>query len=159
MPSNRNRAVAFLSFLTCITLALLGYLWFRSRQASVVVEWSTASELDTVGFNVYRSEVPDNAGQRVNEQLIPAVADSLTGGEYQFVDTTVVPGRTYYYWLEDVDASGNVNRNGPIEAQAASGAVIEWLLMAALLAVLGWGWAGVLRRPAGPAAGQKPADL
>ena len=38
--------------------------------ARVVVEWSTASELDTAGFNLYRSESPDGPFEKVNQNLI-----------------------------------------------------------------------------------------
>lgn len=164
MLDHKNRTIAFLGLLTLITCILVGYMGYSWRQGRVVVEWSTASELDTVGFNVYRSASADRVGQRVNAQLIPASADSLTGGDYQFVDTTVSPGQTYYYWLEDVDVSGNVGRNGPIEARAASGMLLEWLLMVVLLGVLAWGWINLLRTRRGalsarPMEGEPPGEL
>jgi hypothetical protein len=32
----------------------------------------------------------------------------VTGGAvYKFADTTAATGRTYYYWLEDIDLNGN----------------------------------------------------
>jgi hypothetical protein len=149
MRANPKSAIAFLSVLTLLTLILAGYVGYSSRQSRVVIEWSTASELETVGFNVYRSESPDGVGEKINEQLIPAASDPLSGGDYQFVDTTARPGQAYYYWLEDVGASGKVGRNGPIETNSAAGMGIEWLLLAVLAGTLVWGWIGLLRsRPA-----------
>jgi hypothetical protein len=37
----------------------------------VVVEWETASELETVGFNIYRSENPYEGYEKVNKIIIP----------------------------------------------------------------------------------------
>ncbi len=106
--------ILFLS-LACLT----GFLaWRDSQQASVVLDWSTASEIDTVGFNIYRSERSDRDFSRINTEIIPASQEPLTGGEYLFLDTEVEPGRVYYYLLEDVSMDGKLSRNGPIEVRA-----------------------------------------
>ncbi|NIN65277.1 MAG: hypothetical protein GTO63_11385, partial [Anaerolineae bacterium] len=47
---------------------------------TVIVEWTTESEIDLAGFNLYRSERPDGPYVKVNEALIPASPDPLTGG-------------------------------------------------------------------------------
>jgi hypothetical protein len=97
------------------------------RQPTVVVEWSTASELNTVGFNVYRSETKDGPIIKVNDHLIPSAADSVKGGNYTYRDSTVTLGQTYYYWLEDVSSNGTTNKNGPIVVKAESGGLSELL--------------------------------
>jgi hypothetical protein len=140
MSSRSHISILLLGGLTFAVLILAGALLKNSLQSSVVIEWSTASELDTVGFNIYRSESTDSPGVRINQQLIPASADSLTGADYQFIDTDAAIGKTYYYWLEDISASGAAGRNGPIEARSGDGLWLEWLLMVGLLAVLAWGW-------------------
>lgn len=141
-------SIIFLSVLTVLALALSGVVFNLSRHASVVIEWSTASELDTIGFNIYRGETQDAIAMQINEQMIPAAADALTGSDYQYVDSTVQPGRRYFYWLEDVNASGGVGRNGPIEARA-SDMRVEWILIGVLFVILAWGWWHLFRiRPA-----------
>lgn len=103
--------------------------WLASRQAAVpvLVEWKTASELNTAGFNLYRSEAPGGSLTQVNTSLIPAAPDPLTGGSYQFKDPNALPGRTYYYMLEEVENGGGTNRYGPIEVQAkGSGQLDLW---------------------------------
>ncbi len=68
--------------------------------------WQTLMEIDTLGFNVYRSSSPDSGrrGQRLNEALIPAAAvGSVLGQTYEFIDDTVQPGWQYYYWLEVIN--------------------------------------------------------
>jgi hypothetical protein len=102
---------------------------------AVVVEWSTASELDTVGFNLYRSENPEGDFQAVNYALIPSASDALAGGNYSYRDISVQAGHTYYYLLEDVGADGATNRNGPIQVKAEAGGIPEMILTGLLLLV------------------------
>lgn len=86
----------------------------------VVIEWTTATELNTAGFNLYRSERADGPYTKINAQLIPASSDPLVGGKYRYEDSDVMPGKTYYYQLEDVEYSGASTRHGPIAITAPS---------------------------------------
>jgi hypothetical protein len=138
MKERRFSWIVF-SLLGVAALALAIYACKVSREVSVVVQWSTASELDTVGFNLYRSETPDGQYQQVNQRLIPSSSDPLAGGNYTFEDKTVRPGHTYYYLLEDVALSGQANRNGPIPVEAKSGGALEFTLALALLAIAAYG--------------------
>ncbi len=108
--------------------------------AQVRVEWSTETEMNTAGFNLYRGESADGPFDvKVNEQLIAPAADPMTGGKYQYVDKTAQPGVTYYYRLEEVERNGGVNNFGPISVRAGG---LEWwhvlvlvLLAAAVIAL------------------------
>jgi hypothetical protein len=101
--------------------------------ATVTVEWSTASELNTAGFNLYRGDTQDGPFTRINAELIPASPDPLIGGSYVFTDTAVVAGRTYYYQLEDVETSGAATVQGVVEVKADGG--LDPALIIALVAV------------------------
>jgi hypothetical protein len=86
-----------------------------SGPASILVlAWTTASEVNTAGFNIYRSERADGPYVRINPRLIPTNAEQLSGGKYQYEDTDVVPGKTYYYQLEDIELNGTSTRRTPI---------------------------------------------
>ena len=122
-----------------IFLGLVIYTWKEYHDARVVVEWSTASELDTVGFNLYRSETPDDPGVMVNADLIPASEDAQTGGDYSYNDENVVPGRVYYYFLEDINAHGAIKRHGPVEVKAQANGMIVWMLIITLAIVVLFG--------------------
>jgi hypothetical protein len=89
--------------------------------ATVTVEWSTATELNTAGFNLYRGETKDGPFTRINAELIPASPDPLIGGSYIFTDTAVTGGHTYYYQLEDVETSGTATVQGVVEVKADGG--------------------------------------
>jgi hypothetical protein len=115
---------------------LVFYTWKEYDDARVVVEWSTASEFDTVGFNIYRSDTPTDPGILVNAVLIPASEDAQTGGDYSYTDKDIVPGQVYYYYLEDVNANGMTNRHGPVEVKAQANGKIVWMLIIAMALVV-----------------------
>jgi len=104
--------------------------------APVRVEWSTETEMNTAGFNLYRGESADGPFDvKVNEQLIAPAVDPLTGGKYEYVDKTARPGITYYYRLEEVERNGGTNSFGPISVRAGG---LEWwhvLVLAGLAGV------------------------
>jgi hypothetical protein len=109
--------------------------WQEFIHAEVKVEWTTASELSTVGFNVYRSDIRDGNYEKVNSELIPASTDPLTGGSYSYPDEQVNAGTTYYYQLEEVEADGGTTRYGPIEVQARRGGGLELAISIATLVI------------------------
>ena len=114
-------------FLIVLSQVILFYfVWKSAYDVSVLVEWSTASELDTAGFNLYRSETSTGPFVQVNPELIPASSDPLAGSSYTYEDSDVRPGWTYYYQLEEVEINGSTGRFGPISVKAESGIPI-WL--------------------------------
>ena len=97
------------------------------------VEWSTETEMNTAGFNLYRGESADGPFDvKVNDQLIPPAADPLTGGKYQYVDKTARAGVTYYYRLEEVERNGGTNNFGPISVRAGG---LEWWHLLVLVVI------------------------
>jgi hypothetical protein len=82
---------------------------------NILVEWETAMEIDTVGFNVWRSETRDGGYVRVNDTPIPSASPGgVWGGTYSYVDSDVIPGTTTYYKLEELEISGGRNWYGPV---------------------------------------------
>jgi hypothetical protein len=109
-----------------------------SDSSVVIVEWTTESEVDTAGFNLYRSESVEGPYRKINPELIPGSSDPLLGGKYVYTDTDVVAGQTYYYKLEDVELDGTTTVHGPIEVVAEASNVSVFANLVALwpLAVL-----------------------
>lgn len=111
--------------LLIIAVGLGIWAWWVSQHASVNIEWTTASELNTVGFNVYRRESMDGPETRINSELIPASTDPLQGGSYQHIDNAVEPGLTYYYELEEVEMNGVTNRSWRTTVSVAQSGFVE----------------------------------
>jgi hypothetical protein len=108
----------------------------------VVVEWTTESEVNLAGFNVYRGESPDGPYIKINEALIPASPDPLTGGSYSYTDATAEAGVAYYYKLEDVELDGRATMHGPVRVVASGQGVSvggQAFAAAGLLAAIGVG--------------------
>jgi hypothetical protein len=82
----------------------------------VILEWTTESEIDNAGFNLYRAESEDGEYVRINISLIPAEGSATQGVSYQFVDEGVKNRTTYYYKLEDIDLNGKSTMHGPASA-------------------------------------------
>lgn len=106
----------------------------------VLVRWETASEVDTLGFFVLRAESPDGPFVPLNETLVAAQGDPLTGASYQFEDCAVVWGRVYFYQLEELERGGDRNRYPEVvRAQAGAGWGGALAVGAALAALVGGG--------------------
>lgn len=118
-------------------LAVLGAAWLLSASSTraapgpgfsgrqepepgqpIVIRWSTETEVNTAGFNLYRALGEDGPWEKINERLIPGAPDPLRGGTYVFTDTEVIAGQAYWYELEEVETSGKTTRLQRTEAVA-----------------------------------------
>ncbi|MEA3336584.1 MAG: hypothetical protein U9R25_11785 [Chloroflexota bacterium] len=90
----------------------------------VLIEWETVSEWDHQGFYLYRSESP--AAPAAFLAYLPAQTPGGTAGaHYRWVDDEVHPGKTYYYWLEDIALSGITTLHGPVSVTMSSPAAVK----------------------------------
>jgi len=89
---------------------------------AILLTWETTSEFDNAGFNLHRAGSPDGPRTQLNAGLILSQLPpgSPLGATYQFVDESVRPDLTYYYWLEDMDVYGVATLHGPISARLAA---------------------------------------
>ncbi len=81
---------------------------------SNTVKWTTASELDNFGYDVYRGESPDGPFERVNPEVIEGAGTTDEPTRYRFVDDTIDPRKTYYYYVESISMAGVRERFTPI---------------------------------------------
>ncbi len=98
---------------TAVTL-----LSFEASPADGAVElsWTTASELQNLGFHLYRSDSAAGPFERITSLLIAGLGSSPVGRSYSYRDSGLVNGRTYHYLLEDVETTGRAERHGPVSA-------------------------------------------
>ncbi len=75
--------------------------------------WETYSEVDSLGFNIWRGTSLDER-EKVNSELILSQSPGGGGAAYEWLDETVPGAGTYFYWLEDVDVSGNGTFHSPV---------------------------------------------
>jgi hypothetical protein len=85
----------------------------------VRLAWTTQSEVNTLGFYVYRREGTDEEYQMVST-LIKGAGTSTAPQHYTFEDDRLERGRSYSYMLEDRDINGQVTWHGPISVTVES---------------------------------------
>jgi hypothetical protein len=90
--------------------------------SSVVLSWRTASELDNLGFHLYRGLSPGGPWLRLTTLLIPGLGSSAVGQAYAYSDGGLENGTRYFYRLEDVDARGLATSHGPVSAVPSASA-------------------------------------
>jgi hypothetical protein len=98
------------------TLIELNDFEAQSGNKKVALHWSTASEIDNAGFNIYRAESINGEYVKINSSLIPAEGTNTQGATYYFIDSTAQNRKTYYYKLQDIDLEGKSTFNGPVKA-------------------------------------------
>jgi hypothetical protein len=111
-PQNPPRDISNLVFCGQAYPVTLASFTTRANRGTVTIDWVTATEVNTVGFYLYRSATENGPQMQVNANLIAAQGDGVTGGSYRLTDA---PGYgTFYYWLVDVDYSGQTSLHGPV---------------------------------------------
>jgi hypothetical protein len=79
---------------------------YNAKNSEVTLKWRTESEINNLGFDVYRSESPDGKFVKVSSAYIKGAGTDSTPHNYRFVDESAVVGKTYYYYLETISFSG-----------------------------------------------------
>jgi hypothetical protein len=73
---------------------------------SNTLNWSATTETGVYGYLVYRSENRAGPFRRINTGIVRVPADGAETHAYTYEDGEVVPGRTYYYYLDAVAETG-----------------------------------------------------
>jgi hypothetical protein len=95
---------------TAITLA--SFTAEPAGMGSVRLNWETAVEIDSAGFNLYRATTTNGPYTRINPLLIAATGAG-GGASYSYIDAPPGSG-VYYYELEEVDVYGESTFHGPV---------------------------------------------
>jgi CSLREA domain-containing protein len=87
-----------------------------ARDGAVDIVWETGSELNNLGFHLYRSLAADGRYDRITDSLIPGLGSSPVGASYSFHDGGLANGTRYFYRLEDIETTGRSELHGPVSA-------------------------------------------
>ncbi|MCP4716629.1 MAG: hypothetical protein GY868_16025, partial [Deltaproteobacteria bacterium] len=98
------------------TAITLNFFSATGRSDGVMVTWQTAQEVDTLGFNLYRSSAEGAPRTKINTGIIPGLISSVSGRTYAYLDHGATRGISDYYFLEEVDLGGRWTLYGPVRA-------------------------------------------
>ena len=88
----------------------LSHFSARLVEDKIVINWTTESELNNAGFNIYRSTARTGNFRLINTKLIKGAGTTGEKSTYQFIDTTAKLNVSYYYRIEDIDFGGKRER-------------------------------------------------
>ena len=85
----------------------------RASESGIILNWRTEAEVNNIGFSVYRSEEKD--GNYTKIAFVSGANSSAIPNDYQFTDNKIEAGKTYFYFLEDVDIAGEKSKSRVIK--------------------------------------------
>ena len=78
------------------------------------IRWTTASEVDNFGYDVYRAANEEGPFECLNETPIEGAGTSDVPQSYVYVDDTIDPDQEYFYYVESISMSGERARFTPV---------------------------------------------
>ncbi|MBN2054181.1 hypothetical protein JW905_04625, partial [bacterium] len=78
------------------------------RDHGVNISWTTTTEVNNLGFHLYRSTSYNTGFERITTSMIPGAGTSFTRHEYSYTDAAVSNGSPYFYRLAMIDGNGGV---------------------------------------------------
>ncbi len=93
----------------------------RPLDSEVELSWQTASELNNLGFHLYRALSAEGPYEPVTRTAIPGLGSSPAGARYHYLDSGLENGKTYFYRLEDIETTGRTELHGPVSATPMAG--------------------------------------
>ncbi|MDP6525327.1 MAG: SdrD B-like domain-containing protein, partial [Kiritimatiellia bacterium] len=107
------------------TLVALSSFGVTVSDGQVVVQWSTSSEQNALGFFLERLDESSGKYVRVNADLIPAAIFSTGTVDYETVDADAATTGSLTYRLVEIETTGAQNTYGPYEVTLGGGDVVD----------------------------------
>lgn len=77
-----------------------------AERVSNTARWTTASETDTFGYDVYRGDSEDGKFVRITKKPVLGHGTTSETNKYEFVDDTIDPCKEYFYYVEEISTDG-----------------------------------------------------
>lgn len=102
-----------------------------SPTESITLKWTARNENSVYGYLIYRADRRQGPFLRINTEIVhvdePATDDASSS--YEYIDATVTPGSTYFYYLDTISKggikarlSGVIKKTAPGPSESAQGA-------------------------------------
>jgi hypothetical protein len=102
--------------------ATLSSFTAESGAGQIILQWTTESEQENLGFHILRRDDFQETFQPLTEGLIPSASGgrSEVPQSYRWTDDDVETGKTYHYQLQDVGFDGRQTVLGTVTVAATS---------------------------------------
>ena len=81
--------------------------------------WSTASEVDSFGYDVYRGDAEKGPFAKVTKSPVLGSGTTDETHNYQYADDSIDPCREYWYYVESISTKGVREKFTPVFRAAA----------------------------------------
>jgi len=81
----------------------------NAKDGEVTLRWRTETEVGNLGFSIYRSEQEDGKYTKIG--FVNGAGNSAMPIDYKFTDKKAEAGKTYFYYLEDIDVAGKKTKH------------------------------------------------
>ena len=78
------------------------------------LKWTTASEEDNFGFDVYRGNTQEGEFERITVDPVLGAGTTDFPSEYQYRDDTIDPCKAYWYYVESISTGGTREKFTPV---------------------------------------------
>lgn len=76
--------------------------------------WTTASEVDNFGYDVFRGDLEEGPFTKLNADPILGAGTTDETKNYSYRDDTIDPCREYWYYVESIDTKGMREKFTPV---------------------------------------------
>lgn len=83
------------------------------QRVANTARWTTASEQDNFGFDVFRGDSEKGEFTKLTKEPILGAGTSDETHKYEFRDDTIDPCREYWYYVEGISTSGSREKFTP----------------------------------------------
>ncbi|MDE2258454.1 MAG: hypothetical protein KGK05_11870 [Xanthomonadaceae bacterium] len=85
-----------------------------AQRVKNTAHWTTASEENNFGYDVYRGESEKGPFVKLTKTPILGNGTTLETHNYEFVDDTIDPCRDYWYYVESIATDGSREKFTPV---------------------------------------------
>ena len=77
-----------------------------AQRLSNTAQWTTASEEDNFGYDVYRADAEKGPFVKITRQPILGNGTTAETHQYKYVDDSIDPCKEYWYYVESISTDG-----------------------------------------------------
>lgn len=86
----------------------------KDQRLANTPRWTTASEVDNFGYDVFRGDLEEGPFTKLNADPILGAGTTDETKNYEYRDDTIDPCREYWYYIESIDTKGGREKFTPV---------------------------------------------